>query len=215
MPVRKVKAGYSNLTARVPSEKLSRMADAESSLERDFILLLEHNGDVVTYEEQPLTIKYGALKYTPDVLVQYSDGSRVLFEIKYRNELEKNWEKLKPKFKAAIKYGKQNGIKFKIMTDVEIRTPYLKNLEFLSHFNRTVSPVESSMSETLLSTLGLLGTSTPRELLVACFSNKMQQAEAAPVLWRLIFNKNILTNLDLPLSMYSQLNVDPSLGDIF
>jgi len=47
----------------------------ESSLERDFLLLLDFDPEVVLYEEQPVTINYHddqgrRRRYTPDVLVR-------------------------------------------------------------------------------------------------------------------------------------------------
>lgn len=207
MPVRKIKPGYCNLTARIPSKKLDRMADAESSLERDFIFLLEHDENVRHFEEQPLTIQYGNQQYTPDVLVEYSDNSKIIYEVKYRSELAKNWDKLKPKYRAAISYCRNQGIRFKLITDIEIRTPLLKNIEFLSHFSRTISPVESATGKVLLDNLLNFESSSPRELLAACFSSKLKQAEAAPILWRLISRGVIQTNLEHPLSMHSPLTV--------
>ncbi|RJE76811.1 hypothetical protein BGP78_10390 [Pseudoalteromonas sp. MSK9-3] len=207
MPVRKIQAGYCNLTARVPSKKLDRMADAESSLERDFLFLLEHNDKVLHFEEQPLTIHFGNQYYTPDVLVEFTDSTKTLYEVKYRDELRKNWTKLKPKYKAAINYCHNNNFRFKLITDKEIRTPLLKNIEFLSHFSRTVSPVESAIGKALLDTLIDLGSSSPRELLAACFCCRMKRAEAAPILWRLISNGSVHTNLEHPLSMHSSLTI--------
>jgi hypothetical protein len=52
------------------------MTAFESSLERDFLLLLDFNPDVEFFEEQPVKIVYHDAKgrrrtYTPDVLVRY------------------------------------------------------------------------------------------------------------------------------------------------
>lgn len=213
MPVRKIKPGYYNLTAKVPSKKIDRMVDAESSLERDFIFLLEHDSNVRGFEEQPMTINVGRRKYTPDVLVSYYDGETYLYEVKYRSELKKNWFKLKPKFKASIAFCRRENIKFKIVTDKEIRTPLLKNLEFLSHFSRTVSPSEATTSQTLLDVLISLRKSSPKELLAACFCCKMNRAQAAPVLWRLIANGSVHTDLDSPLTMYSPISVSSDIWE--
>ncbi|SFC31927.1 hypothetical protein [Pseudoalteromonas denitrificans] len=59
MPVRDIKAGYLNLTAKVASNKLNRMTDAESSLERFFLFLLDNNPVVKHFYEQPVSIQYG------------------------------------------------------------------------------------------------------------------------------------------------------------
>ncbi|EKB5073017.1 heteromeric transposase endonuclease subunit TnsA [Vibrio cholerae] len=207
MPVRKIKPGYCNLTAKVPSKKIQRMVDAESSLERDFIFLLEHDSNVRSFEEQPIKINVGCRTYTPDILVSYNDGEKYLYEVKYRSELKKNWFKLKPKFKASIAFCKQENIKFKIVTDKEIRTPLLKNLEFLSHFSRTISPLETTTSQILIDALISLRKSSPKELLAACFCCKINRAQAAPVLWRLIANGSVHIDLSSPLTMYSTISI--------
>jgi hypothetical protein len=56
------------------------MTAFESSLERDFLLLLDFNPDVEFFEEQPVKIVYHGAKgrrrtYTPDVLVRYRTDS--------------------------------------------------------------------------------------------------------------------------------------------
>src|SRR5437016_4446366 len=56
MPVRKVPKNYRNLTGLVPNTRTSSMTAFESSLERDFLLLLDFDPDVTFYEEQPVTI---------------------------------------------------------------------------------------------------------------------------------------------------------------
>lgn len=212
MPIRKIKAGYCNLTAKVPSVKINRMADAESSLERDFLLILETDPNVTSFEEQPLTIEFVDSKdkifsYTPDALVHYHNKPSILYEVKYRQEIAKNWFKLKPKFRAAIRFSREQAWRFKIVTEKEIRTPRLKNLEFLSHFSRTISPIESATRASLLDTLRELNCASPKEVLAACFSCKYKRAEAAPILWRLLFEGTIEADLNLPLTMLSDLTI--------
>lgn len=211
MPVRKISAGYCNLTGKMPSKKIKRMIESESSLERDFLLLLEHDETVIDYEEQPIKIEFNQYSYVPDVLTKYDDGRCILYEVKYREDLSHNWLKLKPKFKAAIALCKKKEWRFKIITETEIRTPFLKNLEFLSHFSRTISQTESATRAVLIENLYKLNSATPRELLASCFSCKMKRAESAPVLWRLIFDKTISANLDIPLTMHTPLALS---GDV-
>ncbi|MBO9490457.1 TnsA endonuclease N-terminal domain-containing protein [Endozoicomonas sp. G2_1] len=209
---RKIKAGYANLTAKVPSKKLNKMVDAESSLERDFVLILDSDPHVTHFLEQPIKIGLeGNRTYTPDFMVTYNNKKTVIYEVKYRSELQKNFNKLKPKFKAAIKYCNQQGYKFKIITDKEIRTQRLKNLEFLSRFNLTVSHSEEAFRDAILRSFVDLGDATPKELLAATFSSKIKQAEAMPVLWRMIYSGVISVDLNLPLSMDSALMLDSEL----
>src|SRR5919197_4727077 len=76
MPVRTVPKNSRSLTGLVPNPRTQAMTAFESSLERDFLLLLDFDPDVELYEEQPLKITYhdeaGQRRtYTPDVLVRY------------------------------------------------------------------------------------------------------------------------------------------------
>ena len=77
MPVRIVPKNYRNhLTGLVPNSRTQAMTAFESTLERDFLLLLDFDPDVEFYEEQPLKITYhdeaGQRRTsTPDVLVRY------------------------------------------------------------------------------------------------------------------------------------------------
>jgi len=74
MPVRKVSHHGKNIIGRFPSVKLERMVAYESLLELDFLYLLDFERDVITYEEQPVTIDYEhnrkQLRYTPDFILK-------------------------------------------------------------------------------------------------------------------------------------------------
>lgn len=217
-PQRQIKAGYANLTAKVPSNKLNRMVDAESSLERDFILLLEFDEQVINYVEQPVVLPMGKNRtYTPDFLANFRDENgdefTYIYEVKYRDELRKNWAKLKPKFKAAIRYCNEHGYRFKIVTEKEIRTDKLKNIEFLQHVSRTVSHSEAAFRDALSVALNELKVATPNEVLVFAFASKLKRAEALPVMWRMIAEGSIEADLNSPLNMNSQLTLCTEIED--
>ena len=214
MPVRKIKAGYANLTSKVPSTKLNRSVSAESSLERDFYVLLDNDENIEHFEEQPFTIEGIGTIYTPDVVAHFSNGSSVIYEVKYRSELYKHWKKLKPKFKSAIKFGKDNGYQFKIVTEQEIRTTKLKNIKFITHFLRTVSQTEDATRQVLAKTLIDFHSASPLELLAASFSCKTKRAEAAPVLWRMIADGWVEVDLDYPLTMHTQLSISNEIMEV-
>ena len=115
-----------------------------SSLERDFLLLLDFDRDVEFYEEQPVKIVYHDAQgrrrtYTPDVLVRYRTDrlqarhtKPLLCEVKYREELRQHWAAYRPKFRAAGRYARQHGWRFRLVTDRDVRTPYLGFQEQLS-----------------------------------------------------------------------------------
>jgi len=77
---------------------------------------------------QPVRIDYLSVDgqtchYTPDILVTYRQTSThkmlkplLLVEIKYRRDLFESRQELKPKFRAARRYAKEQGWIFKIIT---------------------------------------------------------------------------------------------------
>lgn len=218
MPVRTIKPGYSNVTARMPSRKLGRMVDAESSLERDFLFLLEKDPRVIFYEEQPLRVEYSGpdgrkRRYVPDAIAHFGDwtgrptGLQVVYEVKYRSELAKAWPDCKPKYRAAITVGRENGWRFRIVTEREIRTPLLDNLKFLHFFARTESDFEPEFRERLTETLRKMGPTTPRDLLAAAYSAPEHRTAVTPVLWRLVGERAFATDLRRPLSMTSTIRL--------
>ncbi|MEE4379879.1 MAG: TnsA endonuclease N-terminal domain-containing protein [Candidatus Competibacteraceae bacterium] len=206
---------YLSVTGRVPSQKMARLVAYESPLERDFYLMLEFDRGVDYYEEQPLAISYqhptvGKRTYTPDVLVRYFKdkslgGPRApeLFEIKPRDELRRNWTDFKPKFKAARRYARKKGWRFIIVTEREIRTPYLDNAKFLMRYIHDQPNYERE--NVLLEMMADLRESDPETLIAAIFSDRMNKARLIPSLWRLIGCRAIGVDLTRPLTMQSRI----------
>ena len=103
MPVRTIPKHSRSLTGLVPNTRTQAMTAFESSLERDFLMLLDFDPDVELFEEQPVKIGYhddnGRRRtYTPDVLVRYRTDrpqarhtKPLLYEVKYRDDLRQHW----------------------------------------------------------------------------------------------------------------------------
>lgn len=68
MPVRKIPKNHLVVTGAFPSRKNAKMRGFESPLEKEFMLLLEFDSSVASFEEQPLTIQIPGIPrgYTPD-----------------------------------------------------------------------------------------------------------------------------------------------------
>lgn len=215
MPVRTVPKNYRSLTGLVPNPRTPSMTAFESSLERDFLLLLDFDPAVEFFEEQPVKIVYHDAKerrrtYTPDVLVRYRPDRRqarhtkpLLCEVKYRDDLRQHWAEYRPKFRAAQRYARQQGWRFRLVTERHVRTPYLENVKFLRPY-RTLS-VNDAYRTQLLSTLATLEVTDPASLLAAVFQDRWQQAQLLPMLWQLVATQQIATALDQPLTMQSRL----------
>jgi hypothetical protein len=186
----------------------------ESSLERDLFTILNFDAGVASFEEQPLRIyftdKQGSQHtYTPDVLIHYhpnvvtgEQNPPLLAEVKFRRDLFRDWKELKPKFKAARSFSREQGWqRFRIFTENEIRTPYLENAKFLRGFTR-FEPAPDEV-HILLNNLAALRTATPQSLLLACYKDPMRGAELMPTLWQLITLRHIGCDLDERLTMGS------------
>jgi len=211
MPVRKIPKNYRNLTGVLSSSKSIGSAQFESTLERDFLSHLEFSPEVQNFEVQPIVIEWrdahGARRtYTPDVLVFFSPEVQRppwLCEVKYRADLKKDWEVLHPKFRSAIRFAKEKGWRFRLVTEVEIRTAYLNNIRFLMPFRSRVIP--ETIKITLLEQLAAAKKTTPASLLRAMSHNEQKQAEWLPIIWHLIAHHRIGVNLEQFLTMNSEI----------
>lgn len=215
MSVRKIPPNRMSLTGLVNSQRQGRLVSSESSLERDLFVILDFDLNVDTYIEQPLRLEYmdvlGKVRtYTPDVLVHYRKDifpaktmKSILCEVKYRKELFEKWREIKPKVRAGRAYAKKKGWEFRILTEVEIRTPYLQNAKFLRSYRNLetnwnlVKQIQNMMIE--------LRETDPETLLTAITTDRWTQAEYIPTLWHLISRQSIGTDMTLALNMKSRI----------
>lgn len=143
-------------------------------------------------------------KHTPDVLVLFKSDLKItpwLCEVKYRSDIFENWREYKPKFKAGIRHAKTVGWRYRLITEVEVRTPYLANCRFLTGF-KFQNPKEEDV-RLLLGRLERLGQSTPSALLSAVDPDRNAQAHFMPTLWHLIATHQIDVDLYQDLTMQS------------
>jgi hypothetical protein len=211
--VRQIPPNRISITGHHASHKTGRSHAFESTLERDFITLLEFDTTVADYDEQPVRIEFRGLDgrrhtHVPDLLVHF-DQQRVpgkrprLYQVKYDAELRAKWTKLKPALLAASRYAKLQGWVFEIITDVTIRTSYLANAKFLLPYIRYAPNHEHAAL--LLSRLEELGDVTAQGLLESIFVSDENQAQLVPTLWNLVGMRRIGVDLDKPLTMASRL----------
>lgn len=222
MPARKIPPNRRSLTGMVASRKNERLVASESSLERDFLVLLEFDPDVERYEEQPARIGYTDEKgvrrtYTPDVLVNYRQDllparPPLLCEVKYRSELAAKWQEIRRKVRAGRAYARERGWRFKIITDREVRTPYLQSAKFLRPYRDLT--VKEEKVRLILDALRTVGESDPERLLSLIHDTPHKRAELLPTLWHLVSHGRIRADLNRPLTMCSPLRMpSPVLED--
>lgn len=210
--VRRVPINVRSLTGTVNGQEF------ESSLERDLLLLAHWDYEVDWYQSQPVKIEFfdsegKARTYTPDLLISYrtiklrgkppKTRKPLLCEVKYREDLIAQRPILKPKFRAARAYAKANGYEFRVLTELEIRTEYLKNVQFLwsyrfayfhLHHYEMINFVLREMEET-----------DPATLLMACYSSETLRGEALWTLWCMIARRWIQCDLHMPLTMQTRI----------
>jgi len=181
----------------------------ESALERDWLKCLAFDPDVKSRMVQPFTMSYtyGDVSgtYTPDVLVErvtpIHGSTVVVYELKFREELRTEWHVFRPRFRAAVSLCREMGWRFKIMTEVEVRTPYLNNAIFFRRYGALAR--QAVVEEQLLYSLKALGPTTPQALLAASYNTVQSRQTATPSLWRLIALRQISALLDRQMTMSS------------
>ena len=119
-----------------PSSKVfNGLVEYESCLERDFFLICNHAPDVIKFQHQPVTISYLDIKnknrkYSPDVYVEFTNGKKALFEIKYLSEIMEKKDFYEERWNKAREWGLKRNIVFSVITEQEIRTPRWFNIWF-------------------------------------------------------------------------------------
>lgn len=124
-PVRKViHRGTRRRTGRFASRKMKQCVPWESSIERDFIQLLEYDRDVEEYYAQPMWVTYtldGKLRRScPDFLAHYTDGRKVVWEVKPVAETEES--EFLSRFDVVGRILLREGYDYSWITDTEIRS---------------------------------------------------------------------------------------------
>lgn len=194
------------------------MISFESNLEQDLLYYLDFDSAVDSIEEQPLKLKYesksGRLKsYVPDFKVMFNKKSEVLnksfkgtviYEVKYRKDLKKNWKKLIEPYRAMHNYCKDQEWKFRVITDFELKSDFLVNIKFLDQIRRGCHDHEFEHQQAFLEVASLMKRGRINELLAATYSSKENRAESLSVLWRMIYNKEIGADLSKRLTNKSE-----------
>lgn len=218
MPVRRIPKNYLGVTGAFASRKNRRALGFESLLERDFMILLEFDPEVASFEEQPARIPVTRkgkrpTTYVPDVLVHYHPGrdgrirKSVLTEVKKRTDLEKNKKKYAPKFAAARQFAIEKGWEFRTVSDREIRSPRLANLKFLREY-LLIEPSREHVNRVLhiLQTAG--GKAEVQDVLER-YDSETERLETLPVIWHLVATDALRAELKLSLTNGTVISLPP------
>jgi len=210
LPVRKIRESHNCVTGRVARTGSRRHIDVESTLERDFVVLLSLDEAVISVEEQPLTIRYRfrtghQRRYTPDFLVHRRGSPPVLIEVKREEALQLQAKELAAKFDAARQHCASVGWRFEVWTEREIRTPRLENARFLRGYQSR--RLDAGACARLLRILAMAPGATASEILGAIAADTRDRASLLACLWSLVAQRRIAADLDSPLTMNSLLHL--------
>ncbi|MEE9594330.1 MAG: TnsA endonuclease N-terminal domain-containing protein [Candidatus Hydrothermarchaeales archaeon] len=112
----------------------------ESTLEYDFYLLLDHDPNSYDIQYQPFELYWkddedNEHPFYPDTWAIFTDATQVLFQVKRRKKLEKLKKEQDIAWKRQCeeleRYCREKGWIFRILTEEEIRTTRLRNVELL------------------------------------------------------------------------------------
>lgn len=222
---RKIGYTYGSVSGHFAFRKEKSIA-FESTLERDLLTLLEFNDSVSDVIEQPMTIEYTNdngrdVTYTPDFLVFFNESDAdllrmqrkpLLIEVKPRDRLIKDWEKLKKKFQIGIRYAHANDMIFKVYDEGRIRNTYFKNVLFLKRYKRLTYNEEDTME--ILSLVNANGSLSVEHILEHISATQEQKGMTLGQVWNMVANKQLLCLLDSPLNIKTivWLNEDIEMG---
>lgn len=189
---------------------------ARSSLEEDFELLLSFDANVERVEVRPLSITFvnsiGRIEnYLPYAFVRYRRDIRparhlrhVLCDVVPRNRFHGCGVASKQRLRAARLYASERGWEFRVLTEREIRTPFLENIRLLGRYRDV--PIREEDEYAVLSQLHRVGNTSPAELLAMLGNDSPVAANRwNRAIWKLIANLEIATNLDAPVSATSRI----------
>lgn len=206
-PARKIKPNWTSLTGRFVAEPDGKVNAHESALERDLMTLAAFDPQIRDFTAQPYRFEYQApstgrtRNYYPDLAVAFRDDLELKeldVEVKYRAELssEKAKEDLVPKFKAGFRHCQANDAVFKVLTEDEIRTPFLGTAQFVQPAQAFEPNLE--MEDRLLRAMESLKECTI-DCLLDQIGPKEERADIWPIFWRLIAQRRIWMDLRAPL----------------
>jgi len=156
--VRKItNKGTKKCIGKFPSLKAGRNVWYESTVERDYIYLLEFDWDVVRYKEQPFRVKFvyegKRCTYVPDFFVQRRNRFQIV-----ENKLEEkaNTEANRRRHRILKSIFREQGYEFVVATDIQIRVdPFLENIKIFWRYSRTpVHPYQQVRCQEYLSERG-------------------------------------------------------------
>lgn len=177
----------------------------ESSLESDYMYLLEFNPEVKFYYERPIILSYKKVastnKYTPNFLVDYHSGRKELVELKHKSDLALPMHDYAQQFELAQQLCKENNLTFRLLSEEDIHTPQLFNAKFLTYYQNPTIRVNDADVDYLLLLVKKYKKVSVKQLLSIASKDEYKQAELLYTLWYTVASYLISYNKDEELTM--------------
>lgn len=190
---RKIRPNRRSITGLVPSLKTNRLIPHESTLERDAIILYEGDPRVRRVTAQPVLIKDGAVRYTPDLLIERDSDSEFV-EVKYSADLKEQWAEIRARLSAGAKYANARGFGFSIDTEEKIRSHRLANLKRLWRYRRVDVPTHERIAIRAL--VAEHGPQTALEIVRRLSGSVEEQPALLTSVWALLTDGSLVADLD-------------------
>lgn len=205
---REIRPGRQSVTGLLKVSPDQPQIPFESSLERDFAILMSGRQGVLSIEAQPVTIRYldelGKQHiYTPDFLVTRRKSRTepafhsMLVEVKYQTDLNgPEQPKLLTKFKHAQRWAEFKGWSFAVYSEVEIRTAELSRARELLPFRfiKSSRPIQLAIA-----TLMRSQKSTTIGNITAQLSNQFEVPEVHAEVRKMLATHQLFADFDKPL----------------
>jgi hypothetical protein len=139
---RRIGKTFGSFASHIPLRTPSGPQDTESQLETELVIQLNFTPIVKDIITQPV-IGYDRagklVEYAADILLtlcfwSIENACTYLIEVKRQDDLDRKKDDYAQKFAGAREWCILNGAEFRIMTEREIRTPYLHNARLLGRY---------------------------------------------------------------------------------
>lgn len=202
----------------VPQGALGRetahaISPSAATLMRDLFAVLDFDRNIQYYQRQSVLIEYtdpsgDSRTFAPEFLITYRRDilparlmKPLLCDVMTRKDVFENWAELLPRVWAAHRYARMRGWEYQVLTERELKTPYLDNAKFLLPYCSLKTDWE--YAKPLLNMLHELRQAAPEALLAACARDVTHRAKLTTSMWQLVAHWRIGVDLTEPLTMKS------------
>ena len=207
-PVRNIPIQSRSVAGKIFSYKNNKLISYESQLELAFIYHLEFTPTVKSYIEQPIKVYYetGKIKkyFIPDFIVYYSDFQikPLIVEIKYSQEIQERKDYIKRKVSVLKSYADENNVDFRLITEKELFGNKLENYKFLyGYIPEPTHIIEfRELKQLIIDFTREKIKTTPQEIIDSLGSSLEEKAKLLTVIWHLLANNILTTDLNKPLT---------------